>query len=338
MKKAKFAIVGCGRISKHHIAGIAAAPSAELAAVCDIDENAAKKACESAGINRYYLNLSDMLEKEKPDVLCVCTPSGMHGAHAIEAMERGINVLCEKPLDIKSDMLDKMIEVQKKNHVILGGIFQRRNAAVMRILKEKYDSGAFGNIIFVSAKMDYYRDDEYYKSAAWRGTRELDGGCLMNQCIHGIDSLLYLVGDAASVYAKCERRERNIECEDTASALIKFKNGATGIVEATTCVNPGQDTVISVSGTCGSASVGDGGIYAWDFTDGSACPDVKDGGFGGKNCAWNGTELHEIQIEDMARAVLDGGTPQICGEDARRAADLILAMYKSSETGKEKVL
>ena len=235
-------------------------------------------------------------------------------------------------------MLDKMIEVQKKNHVILGGIFQRRNAAVMRILKEKYDSGAFGDIIFVSAKMDYYRDDEYYKSAAWRGTRELDGGCLMNQCIHGIDSLLYLVGDAASVYAKCERRERNIECEDTASALIKFKNGATGIVEATTCVNPGQDTVISVSGTCGSASVGDGGIYAWDFTDGSACPDVKDGGFGGKNCAWNGTELHEIQIEDMARAVLDGGAPQICGEDARRAADLILAMYKSSETGKEKVL
>ena len=338
MKKAKFAIVGCGRISKHHIAGIAAAPLAELTAVCDIDENAAKKACESAGINKYYLNLSDMLEKEKPDVLCVCTPSGMHGAHAIEAMERGINVLCEKPLDIKSDMLDKMIEVQKKNHVILGGIFQRRNAAVMRILKEKYDSGAFGDIIFVSAKMDYYRDDEYYKSAAWRGTRELDGGCLMNQCIHGIDSLLYLAGDAESVYAKCERRERNIECEDTASALIKFKNGATGIVEATTCVNPGQDTVISVSGTCGSASVGDGGIYTWDFTDGSARPDVKDGGFGGKNCAWNGTELHEIQIEDMARAVLDGSAPQICGEDARRAADLILAMYKSSETGKETVL
>lgn len=334
MKKARFAIVGCGRISQQHTAAIAAAPSAELAAVCDIDEAAAKKTCESAGISRYYLKLSDMLDKEKPDVLCVCTPSGLHGEHAIEAMERGVNVLCEKPLDIKSDMLDKMIETQRKHNVILGGIFQRRNAAVMHVLKEKYDSGAFGDIIFLSAKMDYYRSDEYYKSAAWRGTRELDGGCLMNQCIHGIDSLLYLAGDAASVFAICERREKDIECEDTASALIKFKNGATGIIEATTCVNPGQDTVISVSGTRGSASVGDGGIYTWDFDDGSPCPTVKNGGFGGKNCAWNATELHTIQIEDMARAVLEGRSPQICGDDARRAADLIIAMYKSHEAGK----
>lgn len=335
MEKVKFAVVGCGRISSVHIAGILNTPIAELTAVCDTDEHAARQACIQGKINNYYVSFDEMLEKEKIDVLCICTPSGLHGGMAIKAMKKGINVLCEKPLDIKYEVLDEMVRVQKENKVILGGIFQRRNAEAMKVLKEKYDNKAFGDVIFLSATMNYYRSDAYYESGAWRGTKKLDGGCLMNQCIHGIDALIYLAGDAESVFAKCEKRKKKIECEDTAAAIIKFKNGAMGIVQATTCVEPAQDTIISVNGTSGSASVGDGGIYVWDFADKCVAPDIGKESMGGANCGWNEGNLHTIQIENMANAVLNREKIMIEGEDARRAVDLILAMYESAETGKE---
>lgn len=310
MKKIKFAIVGCGRISEIHIPAILSAKGAILQAICDIDEAAAKQAAKNGGLEKYYLNLEEMLENEEIDVLNVCTPSGMHHVHTIMAAKYKVNVLCEKPLDITKENMDAMIKACHDEGVILGGIFQRRNANGISIAKKIIEEGGLGKIILAGASLKYYRSHEYYKSADWRGTYEYDGGgCLMNQGIHGIDLLMYLAGDIDSVTAKCITRDRDIEVEDVAAVIVKFKNGAIGIIEGSTSVFPGQDTVISLNGNEGSICLGDKGFYIWQPKDAMEKPEVEKGDFGGKNCGWSGLMLHKIQIEDMAHSVLYNNPP-----------------------------
>lgn len=336
MNTVSFAIVGCGRISISHIEAIKKAPSAHLTAICDINESAARLACEKTGLQRFYTDLDDMLLNEKIDVLCVCTPSGLHAEHTIIAARHGVNVLCEKPLDITAEKMEMMISECRRQGVLLGGIYQRRNSRIAQVVKECLSEGKLGKLMMADAYLKYYRSPEYYAGDDWRGTWALDGGgCLMNQGIHGIDLLMQIAGDIESVNAKCITRGRDIEVEDIACAVVRFKNGAIGVIEGSTCVDPGQDTVLCIQGDKGSIVFGDKGFYIWKLTDESPMPDIAPGELGGINCGWAGHELHAVSVEDMAQAVINKGTPMITGEDARRAVDVILAIYESSRTGKE---
>ena len=318
-----------------HLKALSEAKNAQLCAVCDIIEEKAKKRALEYNVP-YYLDIETMLKEQKPDAALIGTPSGMHGEHAEICALNGVNVLCEKPLEITTEKIDRMIRVCEENHVRLGGIFQRRTYTAAVASKNAINSGNIGTPVFCSGTFNYSRTQEYYDSDAWRGTWALDGGgALMNQAVHGIDMLIMLGGDVKSVFAKCETKARNIEVEDTAAAIIKYKNGALGVMEAATSLKDGQETVLSVSGTDGMISFGDSEILTWNTKDGSAAPSVTDS-MGGKNCAWTGVfEGHRLLVENMADAIENGTPLLIPACDARKAVDVILAIYRSSQTGKE---
>ena len=331
----RFAIVGCGRISSVHLDAIRKAPDALLCAVCDIVPERAKKTGAENGVP-YYTDLAQMLERERPDVVMIGTPSGLHGEHASVCAAHGVHILCEKPLEITSEKLDNMIRDCREAGVKLGGIFQRRTYSAAKAAKAAAEKGKLGALVLCDGCFKYSRDMEYYRSDAWRGTWALDGGgALMNQCIHGIDLMIQLCGEIESVTARCGTLARDIEVEDTALVLAKFKNGAMGVIEGTTVLAEGEDTVFDLNGTEGGISFGDHSFYKWKTKDGTPMPEVNDSQ-GGKNCGWVGvSEGHALLVQDMAEAVLQDREPMIPAEDARRAVDVILAIYESSRTGKE---
>ena len=281
-----------------------------------------------------------MFKRGDIDVVCVCTPSGNHGEVTIAAAEAGIHVLCEKPIEITDEKLTAMIDACRKHGVKLGGIFQRRTLPAAIKTREAIQSGKLGKMVLGDAYLKYYRSPEYYKSAGWRGTWELDGGgALMNQGIHGIDLITWMMGDVHSVVAKCGTLVRDIEVEDTAVAIVKYKNGAYGVIQGTTSVYPGLDTRFEVHGELGTVIFDDHGFKTWKFLGGEEeVPEVEGYVTSASDPAALSLSGHYIQIDDMAKAVLEDREPMVPGEEARKAVDLILAIYESSKTGKEIIL
>ena len=335
--KVKFALIGCGRISENHLDAIKQVSVAELAAVCDIDEEKAKKTALENGLSAWYTDIDKMIEEVKPDVCCILTPSGMHSEHAVRVAKHGVNVLCEKPLDISISKMNAIINACKENNVKLGCIFQRRTFDAAIAVKEAIEKGAFGKLTIGSANLRYYRNQAYYDSGDWRGTWELDGGgAFMNQGVHGVDMLSWIMGGVESVYAKCDKLCWDIDVEDTAVVVVKFKNGAVGTIECCTTAYPGLDTVFHVSGSQGNVIFGDSGIYQWQFMDENLIKPETSGNMGGINCAYKGGNIgHILQIEDMANTIIENRDPMITGEDARESVKIILAIYESARSGKE---
>lgn len=339
-KKVRFAIVGTGVIAPLHAESIIKNPLTELVAVCDIIEEKAQAFADKYGVEHVYKYYEDMFKRGDIDVVCVCTPSGNHGEVTIAAAEAGIHVLCEKPIEITDEKLTAMIDACRKHGVKLGGIFQRRTLPAAIKTREAIQSGKLGKMVLGDAYLKYYRSPEYYKSAGWRGTWELDGGgALMNQGIHGIDLITWMMGDVHSVVAKCGTLVRDIEVEDTAVAIVKYKNGAYGVIQGTTSVYPGLDTRFEVHGELGTVIFDDHGFKTWKFLGGEEeVPEVEGYVTSASDPAALSLSGHYIQIDDMAKAVLEDREPMVPGEEARKAVDLILAIYESSETGKEIIL
>ena len=335
----RFALVGCGRISKNHLDAINRAPHAELVAVCDIVEDKAKKVSQENGLENWYTDMTDMLNSENIDVCCILTPSGLHAECAEIAANHSVHVLCEKPLDITKENMDRILAVCKKNGVKVGAIFQRRTFDAAIAVRNRIAEGGMGKVTIGSASLRYYRDQQYYDSGEWRGTWELDGGgALMNQGVHGVDMLDWIMGGIHSVTAICKTLAWDIDVEDTAVVMVKFKNGAVGTIECCTSAYPGADTLFTISGTEGYVQFGDGGIYQWQMQNGDNKPETT-GNMGGLNCSYNTDNYgHIVQIEDMAMAVINDTEPMVTAEDAMRSVKIILAMYESAKTGKEIII
>lgn len=336
-KKLRFAVLGCGRISGRHFDAIIEAPEAELVATCDIIEERVKEKASKYGLDKWYTDYVEMFEKENIDVVSICTPSGLHCENTVKAAEYGINVLCEKPIGITKTQLDIMIKACREAKVKFGGIFQRRTCSAPLYTIDAVKAGKLGKLVLCSASLKYYRSQEYYDSGEWRGTWELDGGgALMNQGIHGIDMLQMIAGDIESVKAECKTLSRNIQVEDTSVIIVKFKHGGLGVIEGTTSVWPGQETLFSLHGDKGTITFGDNCFYRWKIMDSEEeAPEINDS-MGGINCGWAaGNTGHTKQVRDIANAVFEDRDPMIPGEEARKAVDVILAIYESSKTGKE---
>lgn len=335
--KVKFAIVGCGRIAPNHLDGIKNAPSAELVAVCDIEESACKRASEENGNVPYYTDMEEMLEKESIDVCCILTPSGYHASCGIIAARHKVHVFCEKPLDVSVANMKKLINECKKNNVLLGCVFQRRTMNMAMETKKAVENGYLGRVTMASAYLKYYRDQEYYNSGDWRGTWEIDGGgALMNQGVHGVDLIRFMMGDVKSVISNCKNLVWDTEVEDTAVAILNFENGGIGVVEGATSAYPGNDTVFALHGSEGTIAFGDGKIYEWNLKNKDIERPEKVGSLGGPNCSYCTDNIgHTLLIEDMARAVLENRPPMITGEDALESVKIVLAIYKSSEEKRE---
>lgn len=334
----KFAIVGAGVISDFHAKAITAHNEAELIAICDIEiEKADKLAKEYASSAKVYTNYEEMFASEAIDIVSICVPSGNHAEVAIAAATAGIHILCEKPLDIKAEKMTEMIAAARNNNVKLGGVYQRRTLEAAIITRNAIQEGKLGKLVLGDAYLKYYRSPEYYKSAGWRGTWELDGGgALMNQGVHGIDLIQWMVGDIESVFAYAAPLVRDIDVEDTAVITVKYKNGAFGVIQGTTSVYPGQETRFEIHGEKGSIIFGDSGIKQWEIIDSNEGPPEVTNQEGGSNDPKSiSNQGHYIFVDDIIQAVREDRDPLVSGEEARKAVDLILAIYESSRTGKE---
>lgn len=329
-------IIGAGVIAPTHASAVRDSGTAKLLAVCDvIPERAQKLAADYGPGVKAYTCLDDMLQDPEIQAVSVCTPSGMHSEHIIAAAQAKKHVLCEKPMDINLCAIDTAIAAAKENNVKLGGVFQRRTYRSSQLVREAVRTGKLGKLVLGDAYQKYFRSHEYYASGAWRATWELDGGgALMNQGVHGIDLLLYIMGPVKRLSAYARRLVRNIAVEDTAVAILEFENGAVGVIEGTTSVTPGYDCQIEVSGDKGTLVLHGDRIARWDIP-GEENPLAEGGQV--LSTASDPTALtatgHTQHVVDMCGAIKEDREPAIPGSEARRAVEVIKAIYLSSREG-----
>jgi predicted dehydrogenase len=336
----KFAIVGTGAIADTHAMAIAVNPDAELVAVSGTSLDRARHLAQTYGVSLVFDDYDQMMKCEDIDVVCVCTPSGKHGEVAIAAAQSGKHVLCEKPLDITRERMDRMIAACRGAGVKLGAVLQRRVSPAAIAIREAVRQGKLGRMVLGDAYLKYYRSPEYYRSAGWRGTKAMDGGgALMNQGIHGVDLIRWIMGDVHSVFAYSATLAREIEVEDTAVAVVQYTNGAFGIIEGTTSVSPGQEARFEVHGERGSIVYADSGFKLWSLMDSDeTAPDVEPAISSSNDPLNMSASGHIALVADMIAAIREDRDPLITGEDARRTVEVILAIYESALTGKEVVL
>lgn len=337
-----FALVGCGRISKRHseLLGENQIAGAQLVAVCDKIVSKAQVIADKYSIPVYSC-LHDMMKAEKIDVVVVLTESGLHAQHTIELAPYGAHVVVEKPMALTLDDADAMIEACDKHGVKLFVVKQNRFNVPIVQLRKALDQGRFGKLIMGTVRVRWCRPQAYYDQDSWRGTWAYDGGVLTNQASHHIDLLEWMMGDVDSVFAKSKHALADIEAEDTAVVILKFRNGALGVIEATTAIRPKDlEGSISILGETGSVEVGGFAVNemkTWNFSatlDGDSDviekysvnpPNVY--GFG-----------HQAYYEHVVDC-LDNDTAQLVdGLQGRKSLELINAIYESIETGKEVAL
>ena len=339
-----FGIIGCGVIAPTHVAAIKACAQAELVAVCDIDEAKGRKFAAEHGGVAFHQDYRRLVKDPAVDVVCICTPSGLHADGAIAAARAGKHVFCEKPLDIRRDRMSRMIDAVEKAGVKMGCVFQSRTIPECIRLRRAVQQGVLGKLTLADAFLKDYRSRAYYASAGWRGTWALDGGgALMNQGVHGIDLLTWLVGDPVErVFARADHKVRDIEVEDTCVANLQFRNGAFGTLIGTTSCNPGEVRRIELHGDVGTLICTGSKITRWavasEFDARAKDIDLSkapvDEGTTGDNKAVQ-AQGHAFLVADLVQAIEQNRDPYIIGRSARQAVDLILAIYRSARLGRD---
>ena len=308
----------------------------DIAAVCDANVERGKKVCAEFG-GRSFGDLAAMLDSCVVDAVDICTPSGLHGDQAIAAVERGIHALVEKPLDLNLAKVDRLIETSERTGAILGCIFQRRTFPGAKKVAESVHRGDLGKLLSVSAYVKWWRAQSYYDSAAWRGTWALDGGVLANQAIHAIDHICWLAGPVAEVeYAHLETANHEMDAEDFAIAVLRFENGARGVIEATTCCTPDLASRIELFGKRGSVAFDDATVVKFGIDGEDRLSDLEqsDERIGGRSDPMAiSLRGHQILAQDFADSVREGRQPMICAREARMSVDALNKIYAKAFPG-----
>jgi UDP-N-acetyl-2-amino-2-deoxyglucuronate dehydrogenase len=339
MERLRFGLVGCGRIAKRHsdLLGLGRIEGAELAAVCDVVEARARAIGQSFGVAAYS-DMHEMMSRERIDVVVVLTESGMHAEHVIQLARHGKHIVVEKPMALTLGDADRMIAACDAARIRLFVVKQNRlNLPVVK-LREALEAGRFGRLVIGTVRVRWCRDQSYYDLDPWRGTWALDGGVLSNQASHHVDLLEWMMGDVESVYAMSRTALVDIETEDTAVVVLRFMNGALGVIEATTAARPiDLEGSLSILGEGGAVVIGGFAVNqmtSWNFTDfqpgdGEVLarysvnpPNVY--GFG-----------HQAYYEHVVRCIREDAPQLVDGLAGRRSLELISAIYESIETGRE---
>lgn len=334
-----FAIIGCGVIAYTHVCAMKEIEKCNLYAVCDIIPNKADEFAKNHNVENIYYNYEDVLKDPNVDIVCVCVPSGTHGEITIAAAKAGKAIVCEKPMEITIEKIKKVVNVIEETGAKMQCIFQRRMMPVAIAVKEAVKEGKLGNIVMAGADLRYYRDQEYYDKDEWRGTWELDGGgALMNQGVHGVDLILWMLSDEVySIYGKAETLSRNIPVEDTAVAVLKMKKGTLCTIQSATSTYPGFSSTFSIHGSKGSIIFNDEGIIEWKFIDEDNAPKRPDTGMeivgGAKNPVQIGNLGHKLLLEDIINAIENDCKTLIPPIDAIDAVQVICSIYESTKTG-----
>lgn len=335
-KKIRWGLVGCGRIAKNHFEALKEySDRIELVAVCDIVKERADKAATENSAKAFY-SIEDMLAQEKLDILSLCTPSGIHPEHAIFAAQEGLHVLTEKPMGTRLEHGKKMIRACNEAGVNLYVVKQNRMNPTIQKVSEAIEKGRFGQIYFAQANVFWTRPQDYYDQAPWRGTRELDGGALMNQASHYVDLLTWLVGPVQEVKAFTGTLKRKIEMEDTAAVALKWPNGGMGSINVTMLTYPknleGSLTILGEKGTVKIGGIAINEIQAWDFEDGMDSKEEV------SNLSYSTDSVygfgHSIFYKNVINH-LKGEKSIICdGDQGLQSLELLEAIYRSAESNK----
>ncbi|WP_254274495.1 Gfo/Idh/MocA family protein [Haloarcula marina] len=351
----RIAIAGIGAVADIHAAAISDLADATLVAgSCRTGEKgrtfASEHDCE------WYEDTETMLDESAPDVLLVCTPSGAHLEPTVAAAERGVHILCEKPLEITTERIDAMRDAADRAGVRLGGVFQQRYNPVVQQVRDAASEGRFGDLSVVSTSVPWWRDDDYYGPDRWQGRRMLDGGgAMMNQSIHGIDAIQWLasaampgldpgVNPVEEVFAFTATRAHDtdrVEVEDTAVAVLRYRNGALGHVLGTTSMYPGSLKRIRMAGRDGTAELLEDELVTWQFREAADDDTAIRNRFGGESDGGGAAdpmsiedEFHRRNIDSFLTAVERDEPYMLDAQEARKAVEIVEAVYESAERGR----
>ena len=340
MKNLRYALIGCGRISPNHIAA-AQANELDFVAMCDIDASAMQDKADKFDLAhvQQYADYHQMLKEAQPELVAICTESGKHAAIALDCIQAGCHVIIEKPIALSLEDVDAIIALAKEKQVKVCACHQNRFNKSIQKIREAMDAQRFGRMYHGAAHIRWNRGKQYYDAASWRGTWEQDGGALMNQCIHNIDLLRWMMGnEVVEVSAYTDRLNHDyIQAEDLGLALVKFSSGAYGLIEGTTNIYPKNlEETLYLFGEKGTVKAGGHSVNIiedWLFADGLDDPEYVKAtyhenppnvyGFG-----------HTPLYTDVVAAIREDRAPYVTAEDGRRALEMVLAIYKSAAEGK----
>lgn len=339
-----FGIIGGGMIAVFHAQAIQKMKGGQLGAIYARNPQKAKELGERFHC-KFYSNLAKFLADDSIGIVTIATPSGAHLEPTIAAARAKKHIICEKPLEVTPSRIQQMIDVANEEGVTLSGIFNRRFNPAVTALKEAVEQERFGTLSLCDAQIKWFRNQAYYDSATWRGTMALDGGgALMNQSIHTIDLLLYLVGNVKRLSASIALlTHENIEVEDTAVAILEFENGARGTIQGSTSCwsSTGHPAEVQLCGSEGSVFIQDDGFRVWDFKEKNK-QDIyvkenlmqsNESGLGANDPKAINFIGHQRNFEDVINAIESRQKPLVTGEEAMRSVRLIDAIYRSARSG-----
>jgi len=332
-------LIGGGNISETHARAARAVPGVAIAAVYGTNAEKVDRLCRAHG-GHAYRDLEAFLAHRPMDLVMIGSPSGLHATHGIAAAQRGLHVLTEKPIDVTTKRADALIEAAKQSKVKLGVIFQDRMKPDIRKLKQWIDRGVLGKPLLVDARVKWYRPPEYYADSKWRGSLALDGGgALMNQGVHTVDLLLWLLGDVVRVQARTATALHAIEAEDTAVAILEFAGGALCTLLATTAAYPGYPRRVEITGSHGTVILEHDRIIAANLRDAPA--GLLEDSAGDENQSASSAVVsdvrgHQAVFEDFLRAIEQDTTPACDGHEGRRSVALIEEIYRVARDSKDR--
>ena len=330
-----FGIVGCGIISRFHALAIGDVPGACLLGACSKSFESTKKLCDEFRIHP-YASYEEMLEDPELDAVVICTPSGDHAEQILCALKAGKHVVVEKPMCLTLEEADEVVAMAERTGLMVSVISQTRFSDGVQTIKQAIDRGELGRLVSASLTMRYFRSQEYYNMAQWRGTIDGDGGgVLMNQGIHGIDVLCYLMGTPVGVKGYARTLLRDIEVEDTAVAALEFDNGALAVIDATVCSQPAMPRKLIICGEKGSIVLEEDSIKEWNLPTPCSCVSTASGGSGAADPRGITHLNHTREYQDILNHLLKGQPLLLDSRQGRMPLSVILGIYESSTTGNE---
>lgn len=332
----RIGVVGCGAIGRAHLQVWKGITHARVTAVCDAVPQRARQIAEELGVPA-FTSVADMAASGEVEALDICTPSGLHAEQGLVGAEHGLHVLCEKPLDLDACKAEKLVTRCEQVGVVLSCVLQRRTYHGARAVANAVHEGRLGQLLSCSAYVKWWRDQSYYDSSSWRGTRALDGGVLANQGIHALDHVCWLAGPVTAVlYAEARTAGHRMEAEDFLVAVVRFESGATGVIEATTCSRPALCSRVEVVGTEGAAAFDDADVVAFGYGGQDYTGQLRDenGRIGGRAEAMAiSLRGHEAILADFAAAIREKRQPLVTGRDALVAVRALNDIYRCAGVG-----
>ena len=331
-------LIGGGNITETHARAARAIPGVEISAIHGANSDKVAHLCHEHG-GAPYQNFDAFLKHRPMDLVIIGSPSGLHAEQGIAAAYQGLHVLTEKPIEITTARADALIAAAKQSGVQLGVIFQDRGKPHIRQLKNWLDQDLLGKVLFVEARVKWYRPPEYYANSRWRGTQALDGGgALINQGVHTVDLLLWLLGDVVRVQARTATLFHKIEAEDTAVATLEFSSGALGVFHATTAAYPGYPRRVEISGTRGTVILEHDRIIAANLRNPPTAAELaaldkstKDENQSASSAAVSDFRGHQAVVEDFLQAIQNNRAPACDGGEGRRSIELIESIYRAAK-------